>query len=316
MKTRERLEMSNRSKMSKRAIGLVTLLAAAVLAVVFSLYPLAQAAPQEDGAPAGGAGRGGNKPAPGPPHDAHDLNGVWLGPLGLGGGGGAASKTNTNWSKTPVSLTPAGLAQFNANNPTGGPRGVLPAFGNDPMGGANPPGLVRTFSYGGPGMNGFQFIQLPNEVVQLFSWYHYWRQIWTDGSKLPKDPDPWWYGHSTGQWSGDSFVVTTVGLDSRAWLDSWGTPFSDEMKLLERANLCIAQDRTTMELTLKPSTIRSFTHAPWTSDEVTFIAARRRAPKYAETVEVIFAPMDEESFNEEDSRSCRGERAKSSDNKK
>jgi hypothetical protein len=309
MKTRERSEMSNRSKMRKRAIGLVTLLAAAVLAVVFSLYPPAQAAAQEDGAPAGGGGRGGNKPAPGPPHDAHDLNGVWLGPLGLGGGGGAASKANTNWSKTPVSFTPAGLAQFNANKPTGGPRGVLPAFGNDPMGGANPPGLVRTFSYGGPGMNGFQFIQLPSEVVQLFSWYHYWRQIWTDGSKLPKDPDAWWYGHSTGQWSGDSFVVTTVGLDSRAWLDSWGTPFSDEMKLQEQWHRA---DQDNMELTLTINDPKFYT-APWSSDKVTY---RYQAPgtKYAKLLEVIFAPMDEESFNEKIRDPVAG--VKSSDNKK
>src|SRR5580704_15910884 len=117
-------------KMRNSAIGLGTVTLLAILAAVFSLFPLAQAAPQEDGgaAPAAGAGRG-NRTPPGPPHDPHDLNGVWLGPIAIGGGGrgGAPSKANTIFSQTPVSMTAAGLAQYNANKPALGPRGIRPA---------------------------------------------------------------------------------------------------------------------------------------------------------------------------------------------
>ena len=37
---------------------------------------------------------------------------------------------------------------------------------------------------------------------------------------------PAWYGHSVGTWQGNTFVVNTVGLDDRAWLDNNGNPKS------------------------------------------------------------------------------------------
>ena len=76
-------------------------------------------------------GRGRNAPAPGPPHDPHDLSGIWL--------GRAAGALNN----PPPSFTPAGKAAFDANKPSFGPRAVPPAVGNDPLGGANPPGIPR-----------------------------------------------------------------------------------------------------------------------------------------------------------------------------
>ena len=287
--------------MRNRVIGLIALL---VFTVVCSTIALSHAAlaQTQGAAPAtaagGRGGGGGNRPnlAPGPPHDPHDLNGTWLGPMAIGGAnaeGGGATKSNTYWTKVPVSMTAAGLAAWNANKPTGGPRGVLPAFGNDPMGGANPPGLVRTFSYFGPGQNGFQFVQLPNEVVQLFSWYRFWRQIWTDGSKLPNDPDPYWYGHSTGHWDGDTFVADTVGLDTRAWLDSWGTPMSDDMKLTERWHRA---DQDNLELTLTFNDPTFYTKV-WSGDKEIY-RFQPVGTKMAKFREVIFAPMDEESFNQ------------------
>jgi hypothetical protein len=44
------------------------------------------------------------------------------------------------------------------------------------------------------------------------------REIWTDGRALPSDPDPLWYGYSTGKWVDDfTFVIESTGYDDRTW---------------------------------------------------------------------------------------------------
>ena len=60
------------------------------------------------------------------------------------------------------------------------------------------------------------------------------RQIYTDGRSLPGDPDPSWMGHSVGTWQGDTLVVQTVGIHTRAWLDGFGHPRSEGMRITER----------------------------------------------------------------------------------
>jgi hypothetical protein len=60
------------------------------------------------------------------------------------------------------------------------------------------------------------------------------RQIHLDGRKLPADPNPAWTGYSVAKWDGDTLVVETVGLNSRAFLDAFAHPRSDAMRMLER----------------------------------------------------------------------------------
>jgi hypothetical protein len=213
---------------------------------------------------------------------APDLGGVWV----RGGGGGRGGPTS-QWSPEQLPFTPEGLKQLNANKPGKGPRAVPPAFGNDPMGGANPPGLYRTLIYNRP----FEVIQLPNRVVQLFEWAKTWRVIWTDGRATPDDvPEgPFWYGHSVGKWEGDTLVVHTLALDERAWLDEWGVPFSAEAKFEERWRR-VGPDR--LELTLKVTDPVYYTK-PWSSDPKIYTLQ----PK-GELIEMIFAPIDEKEFNE------------------
>src|SRR4051794_2753470 len=86
-----------------------------------------------------GAATRANTSTPGPPHDPHDLSGIWL---SAGGGGGAG--TVTQWRKeSPPAMTDEGTARMKANIPAKGPRGIVPAKANDPIGDANPPGLLR-----------------------------------------------------------------------------------------------------------------------------------------------------------------------------
>jgi hypothetical protein len=55
-----------------------------------------------------------------------------------------------------------------------------------------------------------------------------------DGRKHPADPSPTWYGHSIGHWEGNTLVVDTVGLNDKFWLDSAGTPHTEQLHLIER----------------------------------------------------------------------------------
>jgi hypothetical protein len=60
------------------------------------------------------------------------------------------------------------------------------------------------------------------------------RQIFTDGRKLPQDPQPWWFGYSAGHWDGDTLVVETSGFRDLGWLDVEGSPLTESGKLIER----------------------------------------------------------------------------------
>ena len=86
------------------------------------------------------------------------------------------------------------------------------------------------------------------------------RTIWTDGRALPKDPDPRWYGYSVGKWEDDTtFVVETIGLDEKTWLDNAGNPHSNDMKVIERYQRI---NEGTMELTVTIDDPTAYTK-PW-----------------------------------------------------
>jgi hypothetical protein len=210
-----------------------------------------------------------------------DLSGTWL-----RSGGGGNNYPMSQWTPEKLPFTAAGLKKFNSNKPGKGPRMGPPAFGNDPIGGANPPGLYRTLIYSRP----FEMIQLPGKVVQMFQWGKIWRVIYTDGRAVPEDvaEGPFWYGYSVGKWEGDTLVVHTLALDERAWMDEWGTPFSGDAKFEERWRR-VASDK--IELTIKV-TDPAYYEKPWTSNAKVFSTTKE------EVTEVIFAPMDEQVFNE------------------
>ncbi len=80
----------------------------------------------------------------------------------------------------------------------------------------------------------FKMIQTPREIVVLAGNGDPARQIYIDGRSLPKDPEPSWMGSSAGQWEGDTLVVATTGFQERAWLDGFGHPRSEAMRITER----------------------------------------------------------------------------------
>jgi len=206
-----------------------------------------------------------------------DLNGVW------NRGGGLRTL-----SGTPPPMTPAGQAEYDANKPSynlaSKPRAVPPALGNDPAGSCDPLGLVRSLFAFRP----VELVVTSNRVFQFFEWNHMWRTIWTDGRKLPEDPDPKWFGYSVGRWEGDTLVVESIGLDDRTWLDQYGHPFSEAMRVQERWR----RVNNTLELNMTVTDPQTYTR-PWVSDKIIWTLRPNE-----EIREEICAPLDETYFNE------------------
>jgi len=165
----------------------------------------------------------------GHPFDRHDLTGVW------GYDGNNRAFTN------PPELTPLGKQQhdatFGAKAADGTPlhskdtsgRGLGSKINCDPLGWPR----LYTYNYG------FEFVTLPDRVIQFFEIGHTFRTIWTDGRKLPAEPpEPRWMGWNVGHWEGDTFVVESNGYDDRSWLQEsrpdGGWTHSDEMRVIER----------------------------------------------------------------------------------
>jgi hypothetical protein len=80
-----------------------------------------------------------------------------------------------------------------------------------------------------------KIMQSPGVIVILYEGNGGVRQIFTDGRPLPRNnPQPWWYGYSTGKWDGDTLVVETTGFRDDGWLDVEGSPLTEAGKLTER----------------------------------------------------------------------------------
>jgi hypothetical protein len=80
----------------------------------------------------------------------------------------------------------------------------------------------------------FKVLQVPGTIVILYEAVHSYRQIFTDGRPLPKDPNPTWFGYSVGNWEGDTFVVRTEGFNEKGWLDNAGRPATEALRVTER----------------------------------------------------------------------------------
>ena len=174
---------------------------------------------------------------------------------GAGAEGGHSDETGI---VHPLPYTPAGLAALKANKPSGpGVRQVPVALSNDPVDQCDPMGFPRTELFE---LRTFELAQTANQMLYLNEWYGNWRIIWTDGRELPKDPDPRWNGYSVGKWVDDyTFVVETVGLNPRTWLDHAGRPHSADLRVEETFHRV---DHDNMELTVKIIDPKFYTE-PW-----------------------------------------------------
>jgi hypothetical protein len=180
-------------------------------------------------------------PAPRTADGRPDLSGVWgnfgQAPLSFGSGGAAGAPL-------PDGTLPTGVNQF--RDIGSGFKDGLPFqpwdadlkkkrmadnSKDNPDAHCLPMGLMQLHTHPQPR----KIIQSPTVIAILYEGNSAVRQIFTDGRPLPNnDPQPWWYGYSTGHWDGDTLVVETTGFKDGGWLDIYGSPLTDAAKWTER----------------------------------------------------------------------------------
>jgi hypothetical protein len=237
--------------------------------------------------------------------DPRDLSGVW-----------ERQEGHRAISEQVPPMTPEGEARLKLNIPARGRslgepldgehfgrvRAVVPALSNDPAMSCNPQGFPRLALDPEP----VEFIHVQGRLLQLFQWERRPREIWLDGRAVPAGENLDnlgfnWYGHSVGEWQGDTLVVNTVGLDDRAWLDIFGYPKSADARFEERYRRV---DADTIEYRITMVDPKFYT-TPWVSDRKTF---ERKPPEsytfsgwkgiFSGVTEAICAPMNEvDDFN-------------------
>ena len=82
-----------------------------------------------------------------------------------------------------------------------------------------------------------EIIQASNILHMLFENDHQVRRIYLDGKKHLEGWHSSSMGTSHGRWDGDTLVVETeniLSLDNQGWLDSFGHPFTDALRVTER----------------------------------------------------------------------------------
>lgn len=156
-------------------------------------------------------------PTPRMPDGKPDLSGIWQQPNGV------KYTVNLAVDLKPgeVAMTPSAAAIYKQRQDT--------LSKDDPVGHCNFAGVPQMNAVPYP----YKIIQKPDMVVILYEALATFRQIFTDGRALPKDPNPTWLGYSTGRWDGDTLVVETAGFNDRSWLDSGGHPHSDQLHTIE-----------------------------------------------------------------------------------
>lgn len=80
----------------------------------------------------------------------------------------------------------------------------------------------------------WKIVETPGLTLILYESRTIFRQIFTDGRPLPKDPNPTWQGYSVGRWDGDTFVVESTGFNGKGWLDTNGHPVTDALHVTEK----------------------------------------------------------------------------------
>ncbi len=247
-----------------------------VAVLVLSFGARAQTAPPKQPAPAKS-----QKAAPAP---RRDLSGIWDVEDRMEGISPAGVK-----SHAPFAAWGSEVAN-NVYKPGDGPRRVSVGLVNDPLDSCDPAGFPRNLLFE---LRPFQVVKTPNQVLMLYQYQRVWRVVWTDGRELPKDPDPQWYGYSVGKWVDDyTFVIETIGMDERTWLDNAGDPHSSEMRVEERYHRV---NQETMELTVKIDDPKAYTE-PWLGRDKLRL---KLLPANSDFMEMICAPTEAEEYKKQ-----------------
>jgi len=208
-----------------------------------------------------------------------DFTGVWErggAPRGNAGQAANAGAPATRGGAAPRGAAPAAGAQA-GNAAAAAQRGLVGRGGGMQLNPeyeakrrayqANAPEDSDTANCLPPGMPGImtqpypmEFLITPGKVTIVIEAYTQVRHIYTDGRKLPEDPDPKFFGTSVGRWEGDTLVVESVGFSPSIRLTG-GVPPSDKMRIVERFRLA-DPDNMSIETTITDPVVLT---APYTT---------------------------------------------------
>jgi hypothetical protein len=91
-------------------------------------------------------------------------------------------------------------------------------------------------------------LQQPDKVVIEYQRDHQVRHVYLNVPHS-KNPKPSWYGESVGHYEGDVLVVDTIGFNGKTFVDRWGTPYSEELHMIERYRMSADGKEMQVEVT-------------------------------------------------------------------
>jgi hypothetical protein len=106
-----------------------------------------------------------------------------------------------------------------------------------------------------------KIIQTPDSLTILDEYMLQFRQIFLDGRRLPKDPEPSFKGYSVGRWDGDVLLIETIGFKDDLWLDAFGHPLTAQARTIERIR---RPNYGSLEVQLMVDDPKAYTK-PWTT---------------------------------------------------
>ena len=205
-----------------------------------------------------------NAPAPRTADGKPDLSGTWRGFNPAAGRRGAPPPPPPPPGTPPIT----NFRDIQAGFPGGLPltpyakdllaKHVARNSKDNPEANCLPMGNMQFWSQGFPR----KFVHTPKLLVILYEASAGLRQIYIDGRPLPKlgDPQPYFYGYSSGHWEGDTLVVESNNFRDDGWLDIVGTPTTDQLKMTERFTR-VSYGRMNIDITVEDP--KAFTK-PWT----------------------------------------------------
>jgi hypothetical protein len=243
------------------------------------------------------------KEVPAPPKDQkatpaprHDLSGILEPAAGWRDGVQfRGAKEYPSDGKHILPFTPLGEKAFQANKPGFGTTEVPIALNNDPFDICDPIGFPRIELFN---LRALQIVQTAKQVLIFYQNDRTFRSIWMDGREFPSQDisEPRWYGYSIGKWEDDTtFVVQTVGLYARTWIDNVGRPHSGDLRVEERFHRV---NHDILELTLTITDPTMYTK-PWNA-LVKF--PLRLQPADFDLREMLCSPSEQAEFDKQISR--------------
>jgi hypothetical protein len=157
-------------------------------------------------------------PAPRMADGKPDLTGIWRQPDGVK----YTDNIDADLKPGEVLLQPWAAAVYKQRRDT--------LSKDNPVGHCELPGVPQMDAVPYP----YKILQYPGLVVILYEAFATFRQIFTDGRALPKDPNPTWMGYSVGHWEGDTLVVDSEGFNDKTWIDTGGHPHTEALHVTER----------------------------------------------------------------------------------